>query len=63
MLVNTCSWIPLGVLLGKPFLGISPDLQLLPFPQLDNQDVIILPIVVGLLLPAPGGHWNHLRQK
>ena len=51
------------MLLCEAFLGISPDLQLLPLPQLDNQDVIILPIVVGLLLPAPGGHWNHLRQK
>merc|ERR1712037_677872 len=50
---HSCSWIPLGMLLCEAFLSIGPYLELLPLPQLYNQNVIILPVVIGILLPAP----------
>ena len=53
--------IPLGVLLREALLGVGPDLELLALAQLDDEDVVVLPVVVSVLLSAPRGDGHHLR--
>merc|ERR1719357_300602 len=53
--------VPLRVFLRESFLGVSPDLQLLSFAKIHNQNVIILPVVVRILVTTTGCYRNDLR--
>lgn len=50
---DTSRGVPLGMLLAKALLGIGSQPQLLTLPQLHNEDVILLHIVVGVVVSAP----------
>ena len=45
--------------LAKALLGIGSKSQLLPLPQLDNKDVILLHIVIRVVIPVPRCHRNN----
>lgn len=44
--------------LAKALFGIGSKSQLLALSQLDDEDVVLLHVVIGVIVSVPGCHWN-----
>jgi hypothetical protein len=47
---HPCSRVPFGMFFAKALFGIGSKSQFLAFPQLDNEDVVLLHVVIRVII-------------